>query len=55
MDDRQVFPGLCNLSKNCERWGINALLKCLSIAETSIEVADSVRGKDVFIIQTGSG
>jgi len=32
-----------------------ALLKCFVNAETSIEVADSVRGKDVFIIQTGSG
>ena len=34
---------------------VRALLERLRITETSIEVGDSVRGKDVFIIQTGSG
>jgi ribose-phosphate pyrophosphokinase len=42
----------------CETLGIpqgNALLSKFSIGETRVEIGESVRGKDVYIIQSGGG
>lgn len=42
----------------CETLGIpagNALLSKFSIGETRVEIKESVRGKDVYIIQSGGG
>jgi ribose-phosphate pyrophosphokinase len=34
---------------------INRILSKFSVGESRLEIQDSVRGKDVFIIQTGGG
>jgi ribose-phosphate pyrophosphokinase len=42
----------------CERLGIppgNALLSKFSVGETRVEINESVRGKDVYILQSGGG
>lgn len=42
----------------CEILGIpqgNALLSKFSVGETRVEIGESVRGKDVYIIQSGGG
>ncbi|KAG7004237.1 ribose-phosphate pyrophosphokinase 5 [Physcia stellaris] len=45
-------------AKICDHLGIpegNALLSKFSVGETRVEIKESVRGKDVYIIQSGGG
>ena len=61
MPNIKVFSGSSHkdlTSKICDRLGIEAgkvVTKKFANLETCVEVGESVRGEDVYIVQTGGG